>query len=143
MIGSDRIDHGAIRGKDGGFGFRTIRADRPGLVSAPVAPGDVVVRLHEHARGVAELNAGEVVEMDCHMETAYLLMAGEITFSWAEGEATVKRNSIFDEDPYALHIAGNRKHTLKAVTDCELAMQKVENEKDFETILFDSSFITI
>jgi 5-deoxy-glucuronate isomerase len=87
--------------------------------------------------GILKMNAGEEIDLSCDLEAAYLLMNGEICFKWEDIEAAVKRESLFDEDPYALHLAANKPVSAKAISDCEIAVQKVHNDKDFETVLFD------
>ena len=41
------------------------------------------------------------------------------------------RDSLFDENPYCLHVPRNTKVTMKADTAAEVLIQKTDNEKDF------------
>ena len=45
-------------------------------------------------------------------EIAVLLLSGEITFKWAEGEKTVSRKDVFTEGPWALHVSGGKQITV-------------------------------
>ena len=69
-------------------------------------------------------------------EIAVLLLSGEITFKWAEGEKTVSRKDVFTEGPWALHVSGGKQITVTAVKDAEILVQCTQNEKDFASRLY-------
>lgn len=69
-------------------------------------------------------------------EIAILLLSGEVTFSWPDGEKTVSRKDVFTEGPWALHVAGGMKAVVKAVKDTEILVQCTQNEKTFASHLY-------
>lgn len=87
--------------------------------------------------GILKLEAGGRHEGDGSLEEAWLLLEGEATFSYDGREVEVARRSLFDEDPYALHFAAGSEAAVEARGDCELALCRVENERRFDTLLFD------
>ena len=98
--------------------------------------------------GILKLRAGEERIIDDGLETALLLMQGKVTFRTgntplgqkqvAHKQYNAERQSIFDEDPYAIHFSGDQSVMIVAITDCELALSQVNNELQFETQFFDS-----
>jgi len=89
--------------------------------------------------GILKLKAGERKEFNDSPETACLLMKGEVVFDYDAKSYTAKRESIFDEDPIAIHFAQNQKVTILAQTDAEIAVSQTENTEQFETIVFDGT----
>lgn len=87
--------------------------------------------------GILKLKAHEVFESNVNLESAYLLMHGQIEFMFDHKKITVKRESLFEEDPIALHVAQKEPVTITALTDCEIAVFQVKNEQMFSPILFD------
>ena len=59
--------------------------------------------------GILKLAAGEEIDLHSELESAYLLMAGEATFSFDDTDYQANRQSIFDEDPIAIHLAAKQK----------------------------------
>lgn len=88
--------------------------------------------------GLLKLSTGEEQVVSSTLESAYLLMQGEIEFGYDGKTEQAKRSSLFDEDPTAIHFSRGQKVTLKAKTNCELAVSQVKNENIFKTVLFDS-----
>ncbi len=86
--------------------------------------------------GIWKLRAGEEHDLASGRESAWLLLNGRVTWTFGSTTRTTERRSIFDEDPYALHCAAGAPARLRAETDCELAICRVENERRFETVLF-------
>ena len=64
-------------------------------------------------------------------ETAILLLEGDLTFKWAEGEETVHRDGVFIDGPWTLHMCTGNQATVTAVKDAEIMVQCAENEKTF------------
>jgi 5-deoxy-glucuronate isomerase len=87
--------------------------------------------------GVFKLSAGnESIFLKKDKETAFLLLTGKATISWDGQEKTVERKSVFDEEPWCLHVAKNTEVTIKALKDCEILIQKTENDKNFASKLY-------
>lgn len=88
--------------------------------------------------GILKLKAGESYTVQSVFESAYLLIQGECHFSFDEISFPAKRNSYFDEDPFALHIAAQNTACIIAISDCEFSVSQVENPQHFSTQVFSS-----
>ncbi len=87
------------------------------------------------------MRPGEVIEETCALETAWLLLSGEAALAWtASGlpgsAATVRRDSIFDEDPIALHLPVGTHARVEARSDVEWARFRTANDAAFPATLF-------
>ena len=69
--------------------------------------------------------------IDTIKETAFVILTGQISITWDEQTETMERKSLFDENPYCLHVPANTKVQIKAVSAAEVLIQKTENEKLF------------
>lgn len=69
---------------------------------------------------------------DSTQETAFVILTGEVQIKWNNNSEIMKRKSIFDENPYCLHVPAGQEVSLKAVTDAEVLIQKTENTKHFD-----------
>jgi 5-deoxy-glucuronate isomerase len=69
--------------------------------------------------------------IDTIKETAFVILTGQISITWDEKIETMERKSLFDENPYCLHVPANTKVQIKAVSAAEVLIQKTENEKLF------------
>lgn len=69
-------------------------------------------------------------------EMAFLLLTGKLTMSWDGQEKSMERNSVFDEEPWCLHVPQNTEVTIEALTDCEILVQKTDNDKMFKSKLY-------
>lgn len=97
---------------------------------------------------ILKLRAGEEWTVNDGLESAILLLQGKITFHCrgrqGGGKASrgkrykAERQSIFDEDPAAIHFDADASVMIIAITDCELALSQVRNELRFEPQFFDS-----
>jgi 5-deoxy-glucuronate isomerase len=87
--------------------------------------------------GVLRLAAGERYRPAAEREGALLLMHGELVFSWPGQQSRVRRSSLFDQDPYALHFPRGVEVSIEAATECELAVLAVESDGAFAVKLFD------
>jgi len=87
--------------------------------------------------GILKMKAGEKKELTSSLETACLLMHGEVTFQYDNQTHVAKRDSLFNEEPIALHSAALQKTCVIAHTDCELAIARTDNTEHFETKVFD------
>lgn len=89
--------------------------------------------------GILKLKENEECNINTHYESAYLLLQGKCIFIHDDIERTVKRHSIFDEDPFALHIASHQTAKITALTECEFAVSEVINTNSFPTQIYDST----
>ena len=69
--------------------------------------------------------------IDTIKETAFVILTGQISITWDDQTETMERKSLFDENPYCLHVPANTKVQIKAVSAAEVLIQKTENEKLF------------
>ncbi|MBQ3150956.1 MAG: 5-deoxy-glucuronate isomerase [Clostridia bacterium] len=67
------------------------------------------------------------------METAVLLIDGDLTFRFNGKEEKASRHSLFNDGPYCLHVSKNTQITLIADSDCEVLIQSTDNDRDFES----------
>lgn len=74
--------------------------------------------------------------IDSEKETAFLLLSGKILIKWDDNEKEIERYSLFNEDPWCLHVSRNVKVEVKALDDVEVLVQKTENKKEFESKLY-------
>lgn len=89
--------------------------------------------------GILKMQAGEVWESrDCALERAFLLITGEAVLKWDKGEKHIKRQSCFVENPICLHVSRNVGVIIKAEVESEFVIQSADNEKCFESILYDT-----
>lgn len=85
--------------------------------------------------GVLRMRKGEHVEASPAMETAWLLMEGEVKVQADAASATLKRASLFDDSPSAVHVAAKTRVRIDAVSDCELTLYRVDNDKPFAPVI--------
>ncbi|WP_027623930.1 5-deoxy-glucuronate isomerase [Clostridium lundense] len=74
--------------------------------------------------------------IDGNKESAFLLLSGKALIKWGDEEQEIERNSLFDEEPWCLHVPKNVKVTIKALKDSEVLIQKAINEKEFQCKLY-------
>ncbi len=91
--------------------------------------------------GILKLRQDDVIELNQNLEAAYLLLHGECVMAHDHVHRKVKRLSIFEEEPIALHLAANHHATITALTDCEFAVSEVRNNAVFPTQIYDASNI--
>lgn len=87
--------------------------------------------------GILKLRAGEKWTVSNGLESAILLLQGKATFHCGSKQYMAERQSIFDEEPYAVHFDADESVMIIATTDCELALSQVSNEVHFEPQFFD------
>lgn len=83
--------------------------------------------------GYQLFDKNEVVEFeDALQETAFVILVGEVEITWDGQTEKMHRESLFDQNPYCLHVPCGKKVVIKALTDgAEVLVQKTVNEKDF------------
>jgi 5-deoxy-glucuronate isomerase len=86
--------------------------------------------------GILRLRSGEEKDLTSDLESAYLLTEGKVIFTSGGERHSVKRNSIFDENPFVIHFAARSSVFLRAESDCEMAVCQAVNDRTFPTRLF-------
>lgn len=87
--------------------------------------------------GVHKFKKGETLTLnDGEKETAVLLLDGKMAIEWEDNKEIMERNSLFDEEPWCLHVSRGVEIKITAETDGEVLVQKTDNEKDFKSKLY-------
>ena len=87
--------------------------------------------------GYQVMDMNEVMEFeDALQETAFVILTGEVEIRWDDKSEVMRRDSLFEENPYCLHVAHGTKVTVKAHTAAELLVQKTMNEHDFAPVFY-------
>jgi len=82
--------------------------------------------------GMLKMYKGQQEVNRDNKERAYLLIQGEVIFTWGKQRAKVRRRSCFDENPSCLHIPASIKIRIVALKNStEIAVLKTNNEKSF------------
>lgn len=83
------------------------------------------------------LKADQVYEMEVPLETAVVLMTGQVLFECQGKTFEGQRQNLFEQDPFVLHVPASTPFKIRAATDCELSLLQVENHERFEPMIFD------
>ncbi len=87
--------------------------------------------------GVLKLTKDENYTNDEPLERIFLLLTGEVTLLWAEEQVTISRSSIFDDDPWTLHLPREVRVQITCASDeAEFTVHRTENEKSFPAKLY-------
>ncbi len=82
--------------------------------------------------GYQVMDAGEELPFqDAEQETAFVILSGQVEIRWDGNTEKMHRDSLFDENPYCLHVPHATKVVIKADTAAEVLIQKTDNDKDF------------
>jgi 5-deoxy-glucuronate isomerase len=122
------------RGPRSGFahGHTAITAERSGTGSKPGNP------LMDF--GIVRLAARTTVTESHLKESAWILLKGAAEIYHPGGRARVRRKSIFDEAPTALHVGPHTPVSIRAfAAGAEFAVVRTSNERTFAPRLFFSS----
>lgn len=85
---------------------------------------------------VHKLNSGETKSFKYDsFEAAFLLLQGDVDFTYSGRTENAKRESVFTEGPSCLHSCFDSEIVVKANSDSEILIQKTENKKRFFTVL--------
>ena len=87
--------------------------------------------------GILRLPPGKAHTLSPGLETAALLLSGEVKFAVGGLEHRASRASYFDQTPVAMHVCSRDSMLVHAASDAELAVFRVENTAQFATELFD------
>lgn len=88
------------------------------------------------AFGVRRLSAGERVDETMLGETAVLLLDGALSVEVGGRRTTLRRSSVFDERPSALHVAAGERVVLEADGPVELVVCRSRNARSFAPSLY-------
>ncbi len=87
--------------------------------------------------GVLKIKKDEVKSFfEKDKETAFLLLDGTINIEWQGNSKEMSRGSLFDEDPWCLHVSKDVEVKISGVTDAEVIIQKTTNEGSFDSKLY-------
>jgi len=87
--------------------------------------------------GIYTLAEGEtVVLFDGNKESAILLLEGAIRLEWGSTIQEIKRESVFAEDPWCLHVPKEVEVKVTALAGSEVLVQKTDNEVFFDSKLY-------
>lgn len=78
----------------------------------------------------------ELLVNENDMETAILLLQGEIEFDYEQKPHQVKRTSVFTDMPSCLHVSKKTVVIIKAVEQSEVLLQSAYNDKNFYSKLY-------
>lgn len=87
--------------------------------------------------GIVSLSAGcGWFCIEPEREAALLLLEGRLEACWSGKAAEMSRGSLFDENPWCLHVPKNCRVELKAAARSEILVLKAENSRGFEPVLY-------
>lgn len=87
--------------------------------------------------GIYKMKKDEVITNSDSMERAYLLMQGEVVFEWENNKVEAKRQSLFEEGPWCLHLPKDAEVKITILKDdTEIAFQQTTNDKIFAPKLY-------
>jgi 5-deoxy-glucuronate isomerase len=87
--------------------------------------------------GIVRAREGSLREERDAKETAWLLLDGEAELAWEGGTARVRRGSLFDEPPTALHVPAGSPVRIRTLSPwSEWALARATNQTSFEPRLF-------
>ena len=87
--------------------------------------------------GVLQLDQDEAFTNEEQLERIFLLMQGKVELAWDDQSAVVERNSLFDDDPWTLHVPQGVSVSITCRSaSCAFAVHKTENEKSFAPHLY-------
>ena len=93
--------------------------------------------------GIYRAREGETLDEAHPKETVLVLMDGEAELAWDGDTARVRRGSLFDEAPTALHVPGGTRVQLRTLSrSSEWALARATNERGFPPRLFRPEEVT-
>lgn len=116
----------------GGFGFGRTAVCRAGEPVADTGMDFFIVRAR-----AGEMVSGTEADGDRRFECAWVLMDGTAVVSVSRESRTITRTSLFSQDPLCVHVATGCDLQIKALSDCEFALFRTANDRDFAPIIFD------
>lgn len=76
-------------------------------------------------------------------EAAFLLIEGEIQFTFNDKKISCSRRNCFKEEAACLHVSKNTQVNIEILKDSEILIQRKNNDNLFEPVFYDSSNIDI
>ncbi|MGL5434588.1 MAG: 5-deoxy-glucuronate isomerase [Lachnospiraceae bacterium] len=70
-------------------------------------------------------------------EMAVLLMVGEISFQYDGKETIARRQDVFTEGPWCLHVCTNQEIVIKALAGSEILVQCTHNDREFAAKVYE------
>ncbi len=86
--------------------------------------------------GILKLNLGDVWTSQEPFERAWLLIEGEVEFSWDGNTEIVTRKSFLDDPPAVLRVPAGMSVAISTGRDSELAVISKENPHDFSSVFY-------
>ena len=87
--------------------------------------------------GIYKMAQGkEETLLDSSSETAILLLEGKVKLEWEGHSKEIQRQSLFEEEPWCLHVSKNVEVKITGLADSEVLIQKTDNEKEFSSKLY-------
>lgn len=87
--------------------------------------------------GIYNLAKGESVTLlDGRKESAILPLEGEVSLEWDGKFQEIKRDSVFEEDPWCLHVPKGFEVKITALSSSEVLVQKTDNDTVFDAKLY-------
>jgi len=87
--------------------------------------------------GIYKFKKGEKITFkESSKEMALLLLDGIVIMRWNGIQQRMERHSLFDEEPWCLHVPKNVAVEIEAEDISEVLIQKTVNDKDFEPKLY-------
>lgn len=69
--------------------------------------------------------------LDSNNETAILLLEGKVKLEWEGHSKEIQRESLFEEEPWCLHVSKNVEVKITALANSEVLVQKRIMKKNF------------
>lgn len=91
---------------------------------------------------VYKLDASESLELlTPGMETAVLLLEGNVTLYYGDESFTAERESVFSAPPVCLHVPKDYEIKIVAEKNSEILVQSTENDRDFTPVIYNENNI--
>lgn len=69
-------------------------------------------------------------------ELAILILVGKVEIRWSGKNKVMKRNSVFDENPWCLHVSKDTEVEVEILEDSEILIQFTDNKNTFKAKLY-------
>jgi 5-deoxy-glucuronate isomerase len=115
-----------VRSPAGGFGWGLTAITRAGEPVLDTGMSFAVLRLR----------AGESHQPDPSLESACLLLGGDVRFVTEGISSRARRGTVYDEDPSVLHLPPGTAGSVEAITEAELALVQTTGLGHFEPRCF-------
>lgn len=85
---------------------------------------------------IVKMEAGDALTQSCAGETAFLHMDGAVKVIIGDKVYHNKRNSLFDDPPFCVHVPDGTEVRFEAETDVEICVCETDNEKPFPVVVY-------